>query len=364
MILLLILQTTFARLIAVIEIACEPISTPKYFFSWNNQELGLITSPGIQQQKNLGGKIKELYSEVITTNFYNKSSVFIKNTDPAIIGFQTQMKEIFDEGIQPQLKLIESTQDFLLSPEKSCNRIIYLLQKNEEKFESHELYLKVLKKKEHFSGIMGNISVRNFYELGDLLISYEEQGLDLPINISIEDILLVKEIYNRYHDWLLYGSIEQGKLGLTNLINKLCSFIRSTFRSDHTQRFLPIIMDKALFLAFLHIIGLDYSPKPSGSAIFIELHSIANKNSVRFYLKDKYIESSICGLECTIDEVVQYLEGKTLKISVENACNVLGDLQEDYNFKYVVAFAILIILIIFAKYSKTITERLNKNKKE
>ena len=367
MILLLGIYTVFtvsAELVAVVELAREPTAHPRYFSKVVQGDIGEITETGILQELRLGREIKSRYIEVIMSGFSEKSAIFVKNSPCSMKAMSIQLKEIYGEGAEKWIKSKDESVDFMLSPEKSCQRINYLLKKNIERFEKHDQFLEILQRRQELEKVIGNVTVRGIYELGDYFISLEEQGHIPLLDLENSTVALVKNIYHRYHDWLLYGDIEQGKLALTEIINKIAEFIKITFTSKHAQRFLPFMMDEPLFLALLHVLGLDYSPKPPGSAVFIELHKVMNKNTVRFSFNGRYIESVVCGIECSVQEINDFLLSRTVKVNLNNACSFIGETSKDFNFKYIIVIAILLIMIIIMKYWEKIKEFINKLKRD
>ena len=227
MILLLGIYTVFtvsAELVAVVELAREPTAHPRYFSKVVQGDIGEITETGILQELRLGREIKSRYIEVIMSGFSEKSAIFVKNSPCSMKAMSIQLKEIYGEGAEKWIKSKDESVDFMLSPEKSCQRINYLLKKNIERFEKHDQFLEILQRRQELEKVIGNVTVRGIYELGDYFISLEEQGHIPLLDLENSTVALVKNIYHRYHDWLLYGDIEQGKLALTEIINKIANF--------------------------------------------------------------------------------------------------------------------------------------------
>lgn len=361
MFLLTFLLCTKGELLAVIGISRETSCLPRFQFDWNYEKIGIINDVGIQQAEELGERIRNRYGDVLVKNFDQKSKVFVKNTQCAVSAMEAQLGKIFPDGLV-SFKLLEEANDFMLSPEKACKRITVLLERNLAKFEKHEIFQMVLQRKKDLERYIGNFTVVDLYKLGDFIISYEEQGKKSLLELEFEVTELVKLVYYKYHEWILYGSIEQGKLALTELLNKLNSFMKVTFKSNKSQRFLPFMIDEALFLALLHIIGLDYSPKPPGSSLSIELHKIANKNTVRFFFNHAYAESSVCGLECSLQEITEHFQSKTLKYPIGQICLIKGEITENFNFKYLLAAFLLFSMIIVGKYWKNLQDFIKKFK--
>ena len=257
-------------------------------------------------------------------------------------------------------------EDFIMSPEVSCKKLKDQLLKNIEKFEKHELYLEASQIPE-LSSILPEISVKSLYDLGNYLISYEDRHLSQPLPLSSKSLETIKEIYHKYHEWLLYGSKEQGKLALHEVFRTLSDYLKVSRRPGKYQRFLPYMMDSGLFLAALHLLGLDYSPKPPSSALFIEVHFVANKYTVRFWNLTQYVESEICGLECKLDEFSEYLEAQLHGSGIKRSCGGAGgagNVKDHWSIKYVVAALALMFMVTIAKYFKGLESMLIKNKSE
>lgn len=364
MFLVLVLNLASSVLIAVVEIGREASSTPKYLSDWSEYEPGVISSIGVIQQQKLGKTIRDRYSDVIYNNFYNNSYILVKNNNVTVSSLITQLIEIYGSNYKPNLNLFPEDQDLMLSPEKSCKRIQYLLQNNIKKFESNDLYINLTHRNDEVYKIIGNVTVEGIYRLGDFIIRFEEQNFTIPMDIEGQTKDLVKEVYHKYHEWLLYGSLEQAKLSLSMVLGKLIEYFETLIKFKTTQKFFPVMMDQALFLAFLHIIGLDYSPKPPGSAVFLEIHEIAGRHKIRFFYNDKYIESEVCGLECKIEDMITHLDSKLLKPNTKSACEIIGDPEEGKLYKYLAAVSILILLILISKYWDAMTKVFIKSKDE
>ena len=144
--------------------------------------------------------ILQQYEEVIRNNFHQNSAVFVKNTNTSVSSMKIQLKVIFGKNFEVNLNLNPENEDFMMSPEKSCKRLQMLLEHNIKKFEQNELYFEALQRKNEIINITKEFSVQKIYELGDAIISYEEQDKELTIKIDEKTKELVKTIYHRYHD--------------------------------------------------------------------------------------------------------------------------------------------------------------------
>jgi hypothetical protein len=281
---------------------------------------------------------------------------------------KVQMKVLLalgeEVGLGGWMRPIE--EDLITSPEASCKKLQDQLLKNIEKFEKHELYIAAAQIPQ-LSSILPQISVTSLYQLGGYLVSCQDRRQSHPLPLSQSDSDKIIEVYHKYHEWLLYGSKEQGKLALHEIFRTLSEYLKVSKRPGKYQRFLPYMMDSGLFLAALHLLGLDFAPKPPASAIFIEVHFVANKFTVRFWNRSQYVESEICGLECRLDEFCEYLDGQLHAVGIKRSCGNLGgggSVKDHWSVKYVVAAVALMFMVTIAKYFKGLEGMLLKNKSE
>jgi hypothetical protein len=361
-----------SRLVAVVEIARVPTGYPSVIFPFSSSEevenKGKIHECGIKQEESLGKLIRERYFPVFKENFRYNSTVFVKNNELARESLKIQLNQIFESKIFNNFSLKTSEADLMMSPEENCLKLKGLLDKNIEKFKNHEIFLEIQNSSVVKSKV-SNFSVQVLYELGSYLISAEERNaseLDFS-GFDVQTRELVKKVYHKYHEWLLYGTKEQGKLGLNEIFRTLNEFLKTTKKQGKYQRFLPYMMDQGLFLAALHLLGLDFSPKPPASAVFLEIHYVANQFKVRFRDFLSYIESEICGLECNLDDLAEHLSKQVSNLPIKKLCGLKNSdstSEDHWSVKYFVLSAALLLIIFIAKYFISFEGLLNKNKSD
>lgn len=347
------------ELFAVIELAREPTANPRFSLpvvGTHKRDLDDISEKGVQQELALGQFIKQRYGKIVLENFNENATYFVKNRKSAVAALNYQIQGIFSNSLKLKPKPKDYTIDeLMLSPEIYCQRLASLLKNNFLIFESHPLYINLTKYSHELQPLIGNISVPQVYSLGDFIISYREQGLTLPFNLSNECCLLVIEIYHKYHEWLLYGSIEQGKLGFTDLALSITDYLKRILRPIKSQRFLPIMMDEGQFLAFLHFLGLDFAPKPPAAAIFIEIHKYSDRFTFRIFYENKYVESEAFGLEHNVEYLIDFFNSRVFVGGVKRVCKIVkGSTKESMTWRYWTAGAIGVLLFVMAAYWKKI----------
>ena len=110
-----------SHLISVVKVLFPPSSTPLSQYSWSTPEpLGIITSLGESQMKLAAKEFQEAYKELILEDDFSLS-LYIKNNNLSISAAEAFKKEfIISTHIHIERNFSE---DFLLSPELSCERI-------------------------------------------------------------------------------------------------------------------------------------------------------------------------------------------------------------------------------------------------
>ena len=361
----LLFAAVAGKLLAVIEVAREPTCYPRSVFEFSGEEdlqnRGQLHWTGVKQEETLAAVVRDRYFEVFKDNFRDNSTVFVKNRQSAIDAIKVQLNTVFRKEMFQELKVLDS-EDYGLSPEVHCDKLKHLLLKNLEKFKEHELFTQITKNTE-LGKLLGEVTVEKVYNLGDFILSYEEQMLNLSLGLSDESKNLAKNLYFKYHEWLLYGSKEQGKLGLNEIFKKIEEFLQVSVRKGKYQRFLPFMLDEALFLAALHMLGLNFDPKPAGSALFLEVHRVSNKEKVRFWNISGYVESDLCGLECDLKDLSSHLSTLISSKSTRSLCKVSSNTDSN-TLNYFIAGSILLLLILIAKYYKKIESLFSKNKSD
>ncbi|OMJ87316.1 hypothetical protein SteCoe_11002 [Stentor coeruleus] len=353
------LAQVHCELFAVIELAREPTTNPRFslpIIETHKENLGDISEKGIQQELSLGQFINQRYGNIILETFNENATYFVKNRKSAIAALNYQIQGIFSNKLKLKPKPKDYTKDeLMLSPEIHCQRLVSLLKSNFLIFESHPLYTNLTQYSYELEPLIGNISVLQVYFLGDFILSYTEQGLILPFILSKECQKLVIEIYHKYHEWLLYGSIEQGKLGFTDLALSITDYLKRLLRPIKSQRFLPIMMDEGQFLAFLHFLGLDFTPKPPAAAIFIEIHKYSDRTTFRIFYENQYVESDTFGLEHNVDFLIDFFNSRVFVGGAKRICNIVkGSIKESMTWRYWTAGAIGVLLFIMAAYWRRI----------
>lgn len=363
--LFLLIAVAYAKLLAVIELAREPTCYPKTAFRFSSEEdlenIGKLNIVGKKQEEMLADIIKKRYWNVFKDNFRHNSTIYVKNRDCAVDAIKTQLNTIYGNEMFSALKVTE-TQDFMLSPEVHCDRLKSMLDKNIEKFKEHEIFSQVIQNPQ-IGILLDTATVDQIYKLGEFILSYEERELDLSENLSNDLKNAVKTIYFKYHEWLLYGSKEQGKLGLNEIIRKLNDFLQVSVRKGKYQRFLPFMLDEGLFLAALHILGVNFDPKPAGSALFLEVHQVSNKEKIRFWNQTGYIESELCGLECELKDFTSHLSSLIAAKPIQTLCkaSTSSELNKE---NFILVGVLLLILILVAKYHEKVLSLFSKNKSD
>jgi hypothetical protein len=367
---LLLISISSAALIAVLEFAREPTVHPRFELPFSTPEdlahLGEITQTGTEQQLQIASILRSRYFSLINSSFNANSTAFIKRTPAAVSAFNQQMSAFFGHPFQMRPIDLNESSDYILSPEKACARLSWLSNSSISKFEAEDMYQLLIKKVSALPFNSNKITANQVFQLGDYIISYDEQQKKLGFDIENDVKEQVKQVYFKYNEWVRYGSIEQGKLGLTEIFRLVNEYLKRVRRSLKFQQFVPFMMDEALFLALLHIFGLDYSPKPPGSAFFMEIHLINGKNTVRFIYNNQHFESVLFGVESSIEDFATYLESKIIRFNLKHTCTLIGgELKEDNTWKYIVAAGLFVVVVGMTwRYQKQEEKERNKEKKE
>lgn len=192
-------------------------------------------------------------------------------------------------------------------------------------------------------------------EIADVLLSYKNRKIEYPNKITKDQAEIAVELYHRYIDTVLFGSREQGILATNEFIIRLMKTLYSVFHRPGglKQRIQIYVGDDAWFMAIMRILGMNYSPSPPSTALFIELHSLSGESKIRFWYKGTYVEVPDCGIECdykSFDALINKRNFKSEKIHREH-CQTLEEISENNWPKYILMFLAFGFVFVLFKYN-------------
>ena len=264
-------------------------------------------------------EFQEAYKELILEDDFSLS-LYIKNNNLSISAAEAFKKEfIISTHIHIERNFSE---DFLLSPELSCERIHWL--EIRDRLESKK-FLEFWATMNPFIDIFSKIlneqaDIYNMYYLGDTIISYTERNIELPLNLSSDAKDAAISCFNRFNDLILYGSNEQGKLATHTFLHHILQYV-SEVKSFEAKVFIP---DKALFFAINRMLLLDYYSK---EPLTIEIYYENNEKVLRFKRGLEYVIAPECENACSLEKFSKALAGRIFQNdkSLRYRCKVVGD---------------------------------------
>lgn len=330
--LLFLINYSKAYLISVISLEYPSSSTPITSFAWSQSEpLSTLSVLGEFQIEKAAKDLISSYGD------HFKDQSFVTLISKSTTFSQTSAK-LFAEhsGLNHEI-LIE---DLILSPEKKCQRISWLMQR--DRYES-KAYLQFwqslsphLENLEKVIGKEANIS--NIYLLGDTVISYNERKIQIPFDEETQKAAVLG--YFRYNDLLLYGAKEQGKLATHGFFSYLNQTAHSKTMSEGTI-FFP---DKALFYAVNKMLGFESTE----ITLRIEIHD-EGMRFYKFFREGKEITMPGCENLCTVLEFLKVMEKRMYKSDKAYfyACGVVGDAQVNWAEYGIYAIGFLAVFLVF-----------------
>ncbi|CAG9320797.1 unnamed protein product [Blepharisma stoltei] len=339
-----------AELSLVIEISKEGQRTPSKNFPWGlKEDPSILSSQGFDKQYQIGQKIKEKYYNLIHP-YYTDDDILARscNSSSCISSIKAQLEGIYGKSYNFKINFTQEADDFLFRPQDSCPRIRWLMTPRLQSKDWQEIWKKVLSHSEKYKKFIGNdIDIQKIYGLGEALKSYKERKIDFPSELTKEEAEIAIEAYYRFHDTVIFASIEQGILATNEMMINLFRSINYeiTKPSQVSQKFHIYLGDDAWYMAIMRTLGMDFSPS-AASALFIELHRIDDDKKIRFWQENSYVEVPGCGLECDFRDFEDIITNRNFKPEHKHRklCMIIGEIEENGE---ILKYALIILSCLF-----------------
>jgi hypothetical protein len=359
MLLLLLISTyiliSSSEVIFVTEVARHGLRTPLVILPWAHDEIpSKLTPEGYDANVQLGKHIRKTYGHLLSQN-YDPDEIYLRSTNftRTIESLNGQVEGIYGAGVKANIQVYDLGQDYLLFPMKACPRIQYIMERDRLPSEHHSnIIQRALPYEDQIRKLhpADNIELKTLCEIGDVLLTYRDRGVPIPEFITPEVMNVTIDAYHRYHDKIVFGGKEQGKVGTFNLLNTISKQAQSAAKNMMLHKVAIYLTHDSVLTALLKMLGIYDSPPVPSASLFVEVHREDSRHFLKFIYDFQEREIPDCENECLLENFKEIVQSRTYKSEKAwlRMCSLVGDAKPGSMLPYGIAgYATLFIIVMY-----------------
>lgn len=364
--LLLFLISTYillssSEVIFVTEVARHGLRTPLVILPWAHDEIpSKLTPEGYAANVQLGKHIRKTYGHLLSEN-YDPDEIYLRSTNftRTIESLKGQVEGIYGAGVKANIEVYGLAEDYLLFPMLACPRIQYIMERDRLPSEHHSnIIQRALPYEDQIRKLhpANNTELRSLCEIGDVLLSYRDRGVTIPEFISAEVMNVTIDAYHRYHDKIVFGGKEQGKVGTFNLLNTISKQASSAAKNMMLHKVAIYLTHDSVLTALLKMLGIYESPPVPSASLFVEVHREDSRHFLKFIYDLQEKEIPGCENECSLETFQEIIETRTYKSEKTwlKMCSLVGDAKPGSWFPYALGGYFLLFTFVMYYYRENI----------